>query len=291
HEPMNIEARENMALASVMAGVAFSQTGTSAAHAFSYYLTSNYDVPHGEACAFTMDIWYVVNANLDSRLEEHEKMIGFSDAEALSERLNGLKKELGLALTFDDLGIDRSAMETIVERGFEAANMKNNIAQPDKGEVLQFLSVKKVWYNDLKNGKGMKMAEKKYIRVVGAVIMNDDDEILCAQRPEGKNLALKWEFRGGKAEQGETETGALVRDPDEEMEGRINVLDKITTTVYEYDFGIVELTTYYAKILSGEIKMLEHVDMKWMNRENIDALDWAPADIPAIELIQNYKEL
>lgn len=133
------------------------------------------------------------------------------------------------------------------------------------------------------------MAEKKYIRVVGAVIMNDDDEILCAQRPEGKNLALKWEFPGGKVEKGETETGALVRELDEEMECRIDVLDKITTTVYEYDFGIVELTTYYAKILSGEIKMLEHVDMKWMNRENIDALDWAPADIPAIELIQNYK--
>ena len=133
------------------------------------------------------------------------------------------------------------------------------------------------------------MAEKKYIRVVGAVIMNDDDEILCAQRPEGKNLALKWEFPGGKVEKGETETGALVRELDEEMECRINVLDKITTTVYEYDFGIVELTTYYAKILSGEIKMMEHVVMKWMNRENIDALDWAPADVPAIELIQNYK--
>ena len=142
HEPMNIEARENMALASMMAGVAFSQTGTAAAHAFSYYLTSNYDVPHGEACAFTMDVWYVVNAGLDPRLDEHAKMIGFSGAEALSERFNSLKKELGLALTFDDLGIDRADMETIIGRGLEAANMKNNIAQPDKEEVLQFLSVK-----------------------------------------------------------------------------------------------------------------------------------------------------
>lgn len=133
------------------------------------------------------------------------------------------------------------------------------------------------------------MTDKKQIRVVGAVIVNSDDEILCAQRPEGKNLELKWEFPGGKVENGETEIDALVRELDEEMECKIDVLDKITTTVYEYDFGIVELTTYYAKILSGDIKLLEHVDMKWMGRENIGVLDWAPADIPAIELIQNYK--
>lgn len=133
------------------------------------------------------------------------------------------------------------------------------------------------------------MADKKYIRVVGAVIVNSDDEILCAQRPEGKNLALKWEFPGGKVEADETETEALVRELEEEMECRIGVEDKITTTVYEYDFGIVELTTYYAELLAGEIKLLEHVDMKWMSRENIGDLDWAPADIPAIEMIQTQK--
>ena len=67
---------------------------------------------------------------------------------------------------------------------------------------------------------------------------------------------------------------------------RIEVGDKITTTVHEYDFGIVELTTYYSKVTSGEIQLLEHVDMKWLKRDVIDALDWAPADIPAIELIK-----
>ncbi|GAB3059492.1 (deoxy)nucleoside triphosphate pyrophosphohydrolase [Salinicoccus sesuvii] len=128
---------------------------------------------------------------------------------------------------------------------------------------------------------------KKYIRVVGAVIVNEQDEILCAQRPKGKSLPLMWEFPGGKIEAGEAPRAALKRELKEEMDCSIEVGDKITTTVHEYDFGTVELTTYYAKHLAGEIQLLEHVDMKWLPRRNIDALNWAPADIPAIELIRD----
>src|SRR5690625_4788049 len=127
---------------------------------------------------------------------------------------------------------------------------------------------------------------KKTIRVVGAVIEDDDENILCAQRPEGKNLALKWEFPGGKIEKDETPADALKRELVEEMALTISIGQKITSTTYEYDFGIVELTTYYSKILAGEIQLLEHVQMKWVKPEEIEKLDWAPADIPAIEIIK-----
>jgi 8-oxo-dGTP diphosphatase len=126
---------------------------------------------------------------------------------------------------------------------------------------------------------------KKHIRVVGAVILDDDDKVLCTQRPEGKNLALKWEFPGGKIEEGETPEAALIRELDEEMGCQIEVLDKITTTEFEYDFGIVELTTYYAEVSGGHIHLYEHHDMKWVERKDIHELDWAPADWPAINLI------
>lgn len=130
---------------------------------------------------------------------------------------------------------------------------------------------------------------KKKIQVVGAVIENDLGEILCAQRPEGKNLALKWEFPGGKIEADETPEDALKRELIEEMALDITIEDKITTTTYEYDFGIVELTTYFSKIKSGTVELLEHVQMKWLPAADIDTLDWAPADIPAIKIIKEKK--
>ncbi|MDF2947493.1 MAG: 8-oxo-dGTP diphosphatase MutT [Bacillales bacterium] len=129
---------------------------------------------------------------------------------------------------------------------------------------------------------------KKNIHVVGAVII-ENGKILCAQRGPDRALPLLWEFPGGKIEAGETPQEALQREISEEMGCKIEIGEQVEHTAYEYDFGIVHLTTYYCKLLEGTPVLTEHVDIKWLTPEELGTLEWAPADVPAIEKLQNNK--
>jgi 8-oxo-dGTP diphosphatase len=125
---------------------------------------------------------------------------------------------------------------------------------------------------------------KKNIHVVGAVI-TEDGKILCAQRGQTKTLAYKWEFPGGKIDEGETPQEALEREITEEMCCKVAVGEQVEHTVYEYDFGIVHLTTFYCKLVDGEPILTEHASIKWLAPNELKNLDWAPADIPATRII------
>lgn len=141
-EGTNAEARSNMALASTTAGIGFSQTATSGSHAMSYYLTSEFDIPHAEACAFSLDQWIIHNAKIDSRLDKVSAQLGFENTEALSKELNSLKKRLGLRVTFEELGIDRKHIPEIARQTIAAGNYKNNLAQLSEGEIIGMLETK-----------------------------------------------------------------------------------------------------------------------------------------------------
>ncbi len=123
------EARAGMSQASTIAGLAFSQTGTTGSHACSYILTSKYGVPHGEACAFTMDAWFVVNSKARPKLNTYARELGFEDAQGLADWLNKVKMKFGMRTRLSELGITEQDIPTLVEASMASGNMTNNVAQ------------------------------------------------------------------------------------------------------------------------------------------------------------------
>ncbi|AZV41766.1 alcohol dehydrogenase [Peribacillus asahii] len=129
HEPDNLEARAKMSEASVTAGMAFNLTQTAAAHACSYPLTQDFDIPHGEACAFTLPSFWKLNSQSGpeaERLHAFSQRLGFKDAEELADRIDEMKKEMGLRTTLEEVGVKtEDDLDHLVANSF-APNMMNN---------------------------------------------------------------------------------------------------------------------------------------------------------------------
>ncbi len=126
---------------------------------------------------------------------------------------------------------------------------------------------------------------KKRIQVTGAVLFRDG-LILAAQRGPDKALPGYWEFPGGKIEPDESPEESLARELSEELLCQATIGEHITTTSYEYSFGIVELATYWCELVEGEPQLTEHTEIRWMKPHDLTSLQWAPADIPTIEIIR-----
>lgn len=123
----------------------------------------------------------------------------------------------------------------------------------------------------------------KKIKVVGAILV-EDGKILCAQRGEGKTLAYLWEFPGGKIETGEKPQEALIRELQEELLLDVEVQsEKFEETSYQYDFGLVNLTTFICFLKKGTPQLTEHIAVQWLEPAELNTVEWAPADIPAVE--------
>jgi 8-oxo-dGTP diphosphatase len=122
------------------------------------------------------------------------------------------------------------------------------------------------------------------IDVVGAVIVRDG-LVFCVRRGPYGSLPGMWEFPGGKIEAGESPQHALAREIHEELRCHVAVGAEVTSTTYNYDFGSVRLTTYHCDLIAGEPILTEHADKLWARPAQLRSLSWAPADVPAVEIV------
>jgi len=130
----------------------------------------------------------------------------------------------------------------------------------------------------------MEVVMPTQIDVVGAVLVRDGT-VLAARRGPGRSMAGYWEFPGGKIEPGESPREALVRELREELRCEVSVEGLVETTSHAYDFATVQLTTFFAAIEYGEPQAIEHAELRWIPVADLRSVDWAPADVPAVEHI------
>jgi 8-oxo-dGTP diphosphatase len=130
---------------------------------------------------------------------------------------------------------------------------------------------------------------KKVIKVVGAIIENDHNEILCALRSPEMSIPNYWEFPGGKVEKNENLSEAIVREIKEELNCTIQFKEPFHDYTHEYENFKVNLITLKCKLLSGNPIATEHSKLIWLKRENLNSLRWAPADIPTVTQLVKEK--
>ncbi|WP_124726880.1 (deoxy)nucleoside triphosphate pyrophosphohydrolase [Staphylospora marina] len=125
----------------------------------------------------------------------------------------------------------------------------------------------------------------KQVDVVGAVIRNESGDVLCALRSETMSMPNLWEFPGGKIDPGETPEETLVREIREELGCDIRVGNMVEDTLHDYPGVRVRLITYEATIIRGTPVPREHAELRWLPVSELETLNWAPADIPAVKKI------
>lgn len=119
------------------------------------------------------------------------------------------------------------------------------------------------------------------IKVTCAIILFNS-KILVTQRAEKMSLPLKWEFPGGKIEEGENVIECIKREIKEEINIEIEVVKQLSNSIYNYGTFTINLIPFLSKYVSGEIILSEHNDYKLLDKSELINLDWAAADLPIV---------
>ena len=124
----------------------------------------------------------------------------------------------------------------------------------------------------------------KTIKVVAAVIKRNN-KIFVTQRGYGE-FKDGWEFPGGKVEKGETKEEALIREIKEELDTVIKVDSYLDTIEYDYPDFHLSMDCFVCSIVEGNLVLKEHEDSKWIKKEEIDTLNWLPADLIILDKVK-----
>ena len=129
------------------------------------------------------------------------------------------------------------------------------------------------------------------MKKVTAAILTKDGLFFIAKRKKADKLANKWEFPGGKIENGETAEECLKREIEEELRIKVRIGDFFGESIYQYPQGAIQLLAYWVYWESGSIELMAHDEYKWVSLRELDYYDFAPADIPLVKKLKDRERV
>lgn len=134
------------------------------------------------------------------------------------------------------------------------------------------------------------MSDKPKIIKVTCAIIENNGQILAAQRSENMSMPLKWEFPGGKIEPGEKAEDCIVRELKEELDIEVSIKHSLSAYVHNYGTECIELIPFICEMKYGHLKCKEHKQVIWDYPQRFSDLDWADADVPVYNEYMKYVE-
>lgn len=131
--------------------------------------------------------------------------------------------------------------------------------------------------------------EKPYLNVVCAIILKNS-QVLAVKRSEKQRLAGHWEFPGGKVEFEENQKNAIIREIEEELSVQVIPIMTLTHVWWQDEKDLIRLIPIVCELPTGDIRLQEHEEFRWLSYHDLPHMNWAPADIAVVKQVADLME-